>query len=66
MDINRSLILVKFSSIPKLIESSKFLKYKVDTSKNLRLVDPSGFTRFWCKVRVIHYKAFLLAIGGSK
>ena len=46
MDISRILILVEFSRIPILVESSGFLKYRVDISGNLRLVDLSRFPRF--------------------
>ena len=46
VNISGNFILVKFGDIPKLIESSKFLKYKVDTRRNLRLIDPSRFPRF--------------------
>ena len=42
-DINRYLILIKFSKIIKLMEFNKFLKYRVNISKNLRL---SGFPKF--------------------
>jgi hypothetical protein len=63
IDINGNLISVKFSSISRLIEFSEFLRHKVDTNRNLRLVYPSGFLRFWFGVRVIYYKAFLLIIG---
>ena len=45
------------------MEFSKFLRYKVDINRNLRL---SGFPKFQFKVRVVHYKAFLLVIGGGK
>ena len=44
--ISRSFILVKFGKVPKLVESSKFLKYKVDINRNLRLIDFSKFPRF--------------------
>jgi hypothetical protein len=66
MDINKNLILVEFSSISRLIKSSKFFKHKVDTNKNLRLVDLSKFPRFQFGVKVIYYKAFLFIIKSSK
>ena len=66
IDIIRYLILVKFSEIIKLVESGKFLRYKVDISGNLRLIDLSGFLKFRFKVRVVHYRAFLFALGGGK
>ena len=43
MDVSRNLILVKFSGILGLIESSRFFKCRVDNSRNLKLVD---FNRF--------------------
>ena len=45
-DIIRYFILVEFSRIIRLVESSKFLKYRVDISGNLRLMDLSGFSKF--------------------
>jgi len=41
VDINRILILV---------ELGRLFRYKVDISGNFRLVDPSGFFRFWFRV----------------
>ena len=46
MDINKHLISVKFGGFFKLVESSKFLKYKVDISGNPRLINPSRFPKF--------------------
>ena len=46
MDIGRNLILVEFGRILRLVESSGFLGRGVDISRNLRLVDLSGFPRF--------------------
>ena len=68
MDISRIFISVEFSRNLRLVESSRFLKYRVDISRNLRLVDLSRFSRFYFKFRfrVVYYKAFLLIIGGSK
>ena len=43
-----------------------FLRYKVDISGNLRLIDLSGFLKFQFRVRVVFYRVFLLATGGSK
>ena len=63
VDVSGYLILIKFSRIVRLVESNKFLKYRVDISGNLRL---SGFFKFWFRVKVVHYKAFLLTIGGGK
>ena len=65
-DVVRYLILVKFSGIIKLVESGGFLKYKIDISGNLRLMDLSGFPKFQFRVRAVSYKAFLLIIGGGK
>ena len=66
MDVIRYLILVKFSGIIKLVESGGFLRYKVDISGNLRLMDFSGFPKFQFGVKVVSYKVFLLTIEGSK
>ena len=46
VDISGNLILVEFSRIVRLVESSRFLRYRVDISRNLRLVDLSRFPRF--------------------
>ena len=57
---------MKFSGIIRSVESSRFFRYRVDISGNLRLMDLSGFFKFQFRVRVVSYRAFLLAIGGSK
>ena len=60
-----------------MVESSRFLRYRVDISRNLRLVDlgrnlrlvdPSRFPRFYFRFRfrAVYYKVFLLIIGGGK
>jgi hypothetical protein len=46
VDISRTFVLVEFSGILKLVESSGLLRYRVDISRNLRLVDLGGFPRF--------------------
>ena len=68
MDISRIFILVEFGRILRLVESSRILRYRADISRNLRLVDLSGFPRFYFRFRfrVVHYKVFLLIIGGGK
>ena len=66
MDASGYLILVKFSGIIKLVESSGFLKCGVDISRNFRLMDLSKFLKFRFGVRVVYYRAFLLATGGGK
>ena len=60
--------LVEFGRIFRLVESSRFLRCRVDISRNLRLVDLSGFPRFYFgfRFRVVYYKVFLLIIGGGK
>ena len=45
------------------VESSGFLRCGVDIGGNFRL---GGFFKFWFGVRVIYYRAFLLAMGGGK
>ena len=42
--ISRNLISVEFGKIPRLVESSGFLRY-VDFGRDFRLVGPSGFSR---------------------
>ena len=66
MDIIGYLILVEFSRIIRLVESSEFLRYKVDINKNLRLIDLSRFLKFQFRVRVVSYKTFLFIMGGGK
>ena len=77
MGISGIFILVEFSRILRLVESGGFLRYRVDISRNLRLVDLSGnlrlidlsrFPRFYFRFRfrVVYYKVFLLIIGGGK
>ena len=48
------------------MESGGFLKCKVDISGNFRLMDLSRFSKFWFRVRVVSYRAFLLTMGGNK
>ena len=65
-DVIGYLILIKFSGIIRSIESGKFLRYKVDISGNLKLIDLSRFSKFWFRVRAVSYRTFLFATGGSK
>jgi len=44
--VSRTLILMEFGRIPILVESGRFLRHRVDISRNLRLVDLSRFPRF--------------------
>ena len=68
---------MEFGKILRLVESSGFLRCRVDISRNLRLVDLSRnlrlvdlsrFPRFYFRFRfrAVHYKVFLLIIGGGK
>ena len=59
---------MEFGGILRLVESSGFLRYRVDISRNLRLVDLTRFPRFYFKFkfRAVYYKAFLLIMGGGK
>ena len=59
---------MEFSKILRLVESSRFLRCRVDISRNLRLVDLGRFPRFYFRFRfrTVYYKAFLLIIGGGK
>ena len=50
---------MEFGRILRLVESNRFLRYRVDISRNLRF-----YFRF--RFRVVYYKAFLLIIGGGK
>ena len=51
-----------------MVESGRFLRYRVDISRNLRLVDLGRFPRFYFRFgfRAVYYKAFLLITGGGK
>ena len=77
MEFGRSLIFIEFGRLPRLVESSGFLRYRIEISRNLRLVDLggnprlvdlSGFPRFYFRFRfrAVYYKAFLLITGGGK
>ena len=66
VDVNGNFMLIKFGRIPRLVESNKFLKHRVDISRNLRLIDFSGFLRFQFRVRIVCYRTFLLTIRGGK
>ena len=68
VDISGIFILVEFGRILRLVESSRFLRYRVDISRNLRLVDLSRFPRFYFRFRfrAVRYKAFLLITRGGK
>ena len=46
VDISRIFILVEFGGILRLVESGRFLRYRVGISRNLRLVDLGRFPRF--------------------
>ena len=46
MDVVRNFTSIEFSGIPRLVESSRFLRHRVDIGGNLRLIDFSGFPRF--------------------
>ena len=57
---------MEFSGISKLVKFSKFLKRRVDISKNLRLIDFSEFLKFQFRVRMVCYRTFLLIMRGGK
>ena len=61
-----NLILIEFGRTSKLVKSSGFFRQGVDISGNLRLINPSGFSKFQFRARVAHYRAFLYIIRGSK
>ena len=66
MDVNRSLALVEFGEVPRLVKSGKFFRRKVDISGNLELIDFSRFPKFQFRVKIVHCRTFLLAIRGGK
>ena len=66
MDISGNFILMEFGRIPRLVKFNKFLRRRVDISRNLKLINFSGFLKFQFRVRMVCYKTFLLAIRGSK
>jgi len=43
VDVSRNLILVDFSGILRLVELGRPFKYRVDVSRNFKLVDSGGF-----------------------
>ena len=59
---------MEFGGILRLVESGRFLRYRVDISRNLRLVDLGRFPRFYFRFRfrAVYYKVFLLITGGGK
>ena len=59
---------MEFNRIFRLVESGRFLRYRVDISRNLRLVDLYRFPRFRFRFRfrIVYYKAFVFIIGGGK
>ena len=48
---------MEFGRIPRLVESGRFFRYRVDVSRNLRL-------RF--RVRATYYRVFLFITRGGK
>jgi len=46
VDVGGNLILVEFGRILGSVELSRFFRYGVDTSRNLRLIGLGGFPRF--------------------
>jgi len=46
VDIGGNLRLIEFSGILGLVELGRLFRYRVDISRNFRLVDPSRFFRF--------------------
>ena len=65
-DVVKYFILMEFSGIIGSVKSGEFLRCRVDINRNLRLMDLSGFFKFWFRARVVYYRVFLLATGGSK
>jgi len=48
------------------VELGRLFRCRVDIGGNFKLIDPSGFFRFWFRVCVVSYKALLLIMGGGK
>jgi len=46
VDVSGNLILVEFSRILRLVELGGLLRYRVDISRNFRLVNSGRFFRF--------------------
>ena len=46
VDISRSFAFIEFGRLPRLVEFSGFLRYRIEIGGNLRLVDLGGFSRF--------------------
>ena len=57
---------MRFSGILKLIKSGRFLRHRVNISRNLKLIDFNKFPRFRFGVKAVYYTVFLLIIRGSK
>ena len=46
MDVSGILILIESGRILRLVKLDILFRYRVDISRNFKLVDPSGFFRF--------------------
>jgi len=46
VDVSGNLILIEFSRILVLVKLGRLFRYRVDISRNFKLVDPGGFSRF--------------------
>ena len=46
MEFGRILIFMEFGGIPRLVESGRFLRCRIEIGRNLRLVDLGRFSRF--------------------
>ena len=66
MDISGNFTSMEFGGILRLVKSSKFLRCRVDISRNLRLINFNRFLRFQFRVRIVHCRTFLLTIRGGK
>jgi len=49
-----------------LVELGGLFRYRVDINGNFKLINLSGFFRFWFRVYIVSYKALLLTTGGGK
>ena len=50
MDVSRNFMLMEFGGIPRLVKFGKFLRRKVDISRNFKLVNLSKSFKFQFRV----------------
>ena len=57
---------VDIGGYPRSLTDASGYLILVEFSRIIRSVKSSGFLKFWFRVKAVHYKALLLAMGGSK